>query len=204
LAFVVNRQLLQQPTPQRGWCADDMPAVPKMTWHTEDEFKPSHANSDSVTRRQILFSMLASASAVSPIIMLGRPGPASAADADATTGTGAATATATKSYPSATTNIMKPPLDERDYEFFTLTNGLRVLLCSDPTSNEAAVAMDVHVGACSDPPEIPGLAHFHEHMLFLGTKEYPKEDSFEAFLAQNGGSSNAYSRFGKQFIISVW
>jgi insulysin len=30
-------------------------------------------------------------------------------------------------------------------------------------------------------------------MLFLGTKKYPKEDSFEAFLASNGGSSNAYT-----------
>jgi predicted Zn-dependent peptidase len=29
-------------------------------------------------------------------------------------------------------------------------------------------------------------------MLFLGTNEYPKEDSFEEFLSANGGSSNAY------------
>ena len=30
-------------------------------------------------------------------------------------------------------------------------------------------------------------------MLFLGTKNYPKEGSFEAFLSANGGSSNAYT-----------
>lgn len=89
--------------------------------------------------------------------------------------------------------IMKPPLDDRDYMVYIMDNGLRVILCSDPTSNEAGAAMDVHVGACSDPKEIPGLAHFNEHMLFLGTKEYPKEDSFEEFLAANGGSSNAYT-----------
>jgi insulysin len=53
--------------------------------------------------------------------------------------------------------------------------------------------MDVHVGACSDPKDIPGLAHFNEHMLFLGTKEYPNENSFEEFLSANGGSSNAYT-----------
>ena len=29
--------------------------------------------------------------------------------------------------------------------------------------------------------------------MFLGTKPYPKEDSFENFLAANGGSSNAYT-----------
>ena len=30
-------------------------------------------------------------------------------------------------------------------------------------------------------------------MLFLGTKPYPQEDSFESFLSSNGGSSNAYT-----------
>jgi insulysin len=90
--------------------------------------------------------------------------------------------------------IIKPPLDERDYVAYTLENGLRVLLCSDPSSsNEAAAAMDVHVGACSDPDYLPGLAHFNEHMLFLGTKKYKQEDSFGKYLALNGGSSNAYT-----------
>ena len=53
--------------------------------------------------------------------------------------------------------------------------------------------MNVHVGACSDPPEIPGLAHFCEHMLFLGTKLYPEEDSFSKFLSANGGINNAFT-----------
>lgn len=30
-------------------------------------------------------------------------------------------------------------------------------------------------------------------MLFLGTKKYPQEDSFESFLSANGGSSNAFT-----------
>jgi insulysin len=91
-------------------------------------------------------------------------------------------------------NIIKPPLDECEYVAYTLANGLRVLLCSDPSpSFEAAAAMDVHVGACSDPGYLPGLAHFLEHMIFLGTKMYPKEDSFGEFLSVNGGSSNAYT-----------
>jgi insulysin len=88
---------------------------------------------------------------------------------------------------------MKPPPDDRQYRVSILPNGLRVVICSDPSSNEAGAAMDVHVGACSDPPTIRGLAHFNEHMLFLGTRDYPKEDSFEEFLSVNGGSSNAYT-----------
>ena len=94
---------------------------------------------------------------------------------------------------STTTTILKPPLDDRDYRALTLPNDLRVLLASDPSSRQAAAAMNVHVGAMSDPVTIPGLAHFTEHMLFLGTKPFPQEDSFERFLATNGGSSNAYT-----------
>ena len=30
----------------------------------------------------------------------------------------------------------------------------------------------------SDPDELPGLAHFCEHMLFLGTKKYPEENEY--------------------------
>lgn len=30
-------------------------------------------------------------------------------------------------------------------------------------------------------------------MLFLGTKQYPKEGEYEAFLNERGGSSNAYT-----------
>jgi insulysin len=55
------------------------------------------------------------------------------------------------------------------------------------------LAMKVHVGACSDPVEIPGLAHFCEHMLFLGTELYPEEDSFSKFLSSNGGTNNAFT-----------
>ena len=51
--------------------------------------------------------------------------------------------------------------------------------------------MDVGIGSASDPEELPGLAHFLEHMLFLGTERYPQEDAYQSFLEQHGGSSNA-------------
>ncbi len=83
--------------------------------------------------------------------------------------------------------IIQPPLDERSYLTYTLpSNDLRILLCSDPSTTSAAASMSVHVGACSDPIDIPGLAHFCEHMLFLGTELYPGEDSFSKFLSSNG------------------
>jgi insulysin len=147
--------------------------------------KPSGENTsdpDRVRRRQLLFSMLAGVSASAFV----QTSPAQAEE-------GASTTPVTTTASEILIDVIKPPLDDREYVTYTLNNGLRVLLCSDPSSNEAAAAMDVHVGACSDPQDVPGLAHFNEHMLFLGTKKYPKEASFESFLASNGGSSNAYT-----------
>ena len=68
---------------------------------------------------------------------------------------------------------------------------MRILLISDSSAVRSAAAVDVNVGSFSDPIDVPGLAHFHEHMTFLGTKKYPEEDGFSSFLASHGGSSNA-------------
>lgn len=89
------------------------------------------------------------------------------------------------------TNIVKSQQDNRDYRGLQLTNGLKVLLISDPATDKAAAAMTVDVGHMSDPDNLPGLAHFCEHMLFLGTKKYPNENAYSTYLAENGGSSNA-------------
>lgn len=85
------------------------------------------------------------------------------------------------------------PLDERTYRAITLPNQLDVLLVSDIRSDKAAASIDVAVGHFSDPDNLPGLAHFLEHMLFLGTEKYPEEGSYNKFLAENGGQSNAYT-----------
>lgn len=89
--------------------------------------------------------------------------------------------------------VVKRPNDERKYRALTLGNGLRVLLISEPSATRGAAALDVHVGSFCDPDDLPGLAHFCEHMLFLGTKKYPKEGEYATFLSTHGGSSNAYT-----------
>ena len=40
----------------------------------------------------------------------------------------------------------------------------------------------VRVGSLSDPTDIPGLAHFCEHMLFYASEKYPEEDAYSRFL----------------------
>lgn len=89
--------------------------------------------------------------------------------------------------------VVTKPNEERKFKPLTLANGLRVLLISDPSSSRSAAALDVHVGSFSDPDNVPGLAHFCEHMSFLGTRKFPSEDGFSSFLASHGGSSNAYT-----------
>lgn len=88
-------------------------------------------------------------------------------------------------------NIVKSQQDNRDYRGLQLSNGLKVLLISDPATDKAAAAMTVDVGHMSDPENLPGLAHFCEHMLFLGTKKYPNENAYSTYLSENGGTSNA-------------
>ncbi|XP_014206136.1 insulin-degrading enzyme isoform X2 [Copidosoma floridanum] len=88
-------------------------------------------------------------------------------------------------------NIIKSPNDKRDYRGLILDNKLKVLLISEPGTDKSAASLDVNVGYLSDPKEIPGLAHFCEHMLFLGTSKYPETNEYNQYLSQCGGSSNA-------------
>ena len=82
--------------------------------------------------------------------------------------------------------------DDREYRLITLPkNGLKVLLIHDHETEKSAASMSVHVGHFSDPDDIPGLAHFCEHILFLGTKKYPEEAEYKRYLAEFGGRSNA-------------
>ncbi|MBX2804241.1 MAG: insulinase family protein [Myxococcales bacterium] len=87
--------------------------------------------------------------------------------------------------------LHKPPLDDRAYRYVALDNGLDALVISDADTDMAAAAMDVHVGQFSDPPDREGLAHFLEHMLFMGTDKYPDVDGYRDFVQSHGGRSNA-------------
>lgn len=89
--------------------------------------------------------------------------------------------------------IQQSPNDSRDYQSVTLENGLTVLLISDPSADKAAAALRVATGSSNDPQQFPGLAHFLEHMLFLGTEKYPTAGSYEAYISAHSGNHNAYT-----------
>eukprot|EP00271_Cylindrocystis_brebissonii_P018956 TRINITY_DN5550_c0_g1_i1.p1 TRINITY_DN5550_c0_g1~~TRINITY_DN5550_c0_g1_i1.p1 ORF type:complete len:1062 (+),score=215.89 TRINITY_DN5550_c0_g1_i1:412-3597(+) len=89
--------------------------------------------------------------------------------------------------------LLKPRSDKRQFRCIRLENELQALLISDAETDKGAAAMAVNVGSFSDPEDIPGLAHFLEHMLFYASAKYPVEDSYATFLNEHGGSSNAYT-----------
>ena len=83
--------------------------------------------------------------------------------------------------------------DKRKIQTLSLENGLDVLLVSDPDVHRSAAALSVGTGYLYDPKEKAGLAHYLEHMLFLGTIKYPEVGSYKKFLDSHSGGSNAYT-----------
>ncbi|WP_333608666.1 insulinase family protein, partial [Arsukibacterium sp.] len=83
--------------------------------------------------------------------------------------------------------------DPHQYQWLTLTNGLAVLLVHEPQLEKSAAALTINVGHFDDPAEHQGMAHFLEHMLFLGSAAYPKAGEYQQFITQHGGSHNAWT-----------
>lgn len=85
------------------------------------------------------------------------------------------------------------PNDTNQYRYLTLSNNLRVLLIHDPDAQKSAAALAVNVGHFDDPIERQGMAHYLEHMLFLGTEKYPSIGEFQSYINQHGGMNNAWT-----------
>ncbi|MEH6585292.1 MAG: insulinase family protein [Halioglobus sp.] len=90
---------------------------------------------------------------------------------------------------------VQSPNDEREYRLLTLDNQMQVLLISNPDTPKAAASLNVYVGSGDNPKDRGGLAHFLEHMLFLGTDKYPDAAEYEEFVTEHGGNRNAFTSF---------
>ncbi|GLB34808.1 putative peptidase M16 family protein [Lyophyllum shimeji] len=104
-----------------------------------------------------------------------------------------ATAGTVPPYSVFTKPIQKSEQDDRDYRIIQLSNGLQATLVHDAKADRAAASLDVAVGHLYDPDDMPGLAHFCEHLLFMGTEQFPRENEYSEYLAKNNGASNAYT-----------
>ena len=103
------------------------------------------------------------------------------------------TTTALTTAPAPAESVIKSPNDQRQYRTITLDNQLQVMLVSDPETEKSAASLSVDVGLLHDPITQQGMAHYLEHMLFLGTEKYPDTNGYSEFMSSNGGSQNAYT-----------
>ena len=64
-----------------------------------------------------------------------------------------------------------------------LSNGFRIVTEHMPGLQSASVGVWVTAGGRHERPEQNGIAHFLEHMLFLGTDKYPEADDYQSFIS---------------------
>lgn len=74
--------------------------------------------------------------------------------------------------------IIKSTLDELIYSEFVLENGIKGVYVQDDQTKKSVAVMKVLSGWGQDSADFQGLAHFLEHMLFIGSKKYPKPDYY--------------------------
>ncbi len=83
-------------------------------------------------------------------------------------------------------------MNKLPYEKTSLKNGLRMILIPMEGVNSIATSVMVGVGSRYETPEINGISHFLEHMVFKGTKKYPTTEDVNT-IERAGGLQNAYT-----------
>lgn len=76
------------------------------------------------------------------------------------------------------------------FKRYELQNGLKLLVHKDEHTDIAAVNLMYNVGARDENPEMTGLAHLFEHLMFEGSANVPV---FDRELEKAGGENNAFT-----------
>jgi zinc protease len=75
------------------------------------------------------------------------------------------------------------------YTYFTLPNGLNVILHEDHSVPLVSINVWYHVGSANERPGRTGFAHLFEHLMFMGSG-HVKPGEFDAWLEGAGGNNN--------------
>ncbi|HHX6844831.1 pyrroloquinoline quinone biosynthesis protein PqqF [Pseudomonas aeruginosa] len=75
-----------------------------------------------------------------------------------------------------------------------LGNGLHLTQLHAPWLNRGAAALRIGAGSHDEPPQYPGLAHFLEHLVFLGSRHFAAQDGLLPLTMEHGGQANASTR----------
>jgi predicted Zn-dependent peptidase len=81
-----------------------------------------------------------------------------------------------------------------DADYYTLPNGLKVVLSRDTTVPTVGVGVYYHVGFRNEPKGRTGFAHLFEHLMFQGSTNLGKME-FIKLIENNGGLLNGSTRF---------
>lgn len=98
-----------------------------------------------------------------------------------------------------------PKNETRIFDTEILKNGIKTVCVYDKDTDKTTITVSINIGSYSNPKEFQGLAHFLEHMLFLGSKKYPDEKYFNNNIKKYGGFSNAWTdMFETVYYFSVF
>ena len=89
----------------------------------------------------------------------------------------------------ASTQVFKVPVD-----YFTLPNGLKVVVSEDHTAPVALVEVIYNIGFRVEPRGRTGFAHLFEHMMFQGSGQVKKMEHV-SLMQEAGGIVNGSTRF---------
>jgi predicted Zn-dependent peptidase len=81
-----------------------------------------------------------------------------------------------------------------EIQYYTLPNGLKVVLSRDPAVPTATVAVYYGIGFRIEPRDRTGFAHLFEHIMFQGSENAPK-GQFDRIIYGSGGVNNGSTRF---------
>jgi len=85
--------------------------------------------------------------------------------------------------------LEQSPRDNKFYKYLKLNNNLQCLIIKDDSESMCGACLNINVGSIYE--KIDGLAHFLEHMVFMGSKKYPDTTNFMGSINKSGGETNA-------------
>jgi zinc protease len=87
-----------------------------------------------------------------------------------------------------------PPAFTVPYDYFTLPNGLKVVVSPDRTAPVVLVEVMYNIGFRVEPKGRTGFAHLFEHMMFQGSASLKKLEHIQ-MVSRAGGVLNGSTRF---------
>lgn len=87
--------------------------------------------------------------------------------------------------------IPQPLVENAEFATEILINGLKVTVVkANEDLDQAYISLSVHVGSHQDPKDFSGLTHLLEHLLFVGSENYPDPETLNEIVNKYGGDSN--------------